>query len=88
MGGPTWNYHHNTIIITTTLKHKDTIIPFGLDRRLPLDTLFFVLEEDFRFFPTGNDPNNADDYRARMVKMHSKARRQTNGKSKHEPTKM
>ena len=41
----------------------------ALDLRLPLDTLFMVFEEDYRFFPDGQDIDNADDYRVRMVKL-------------------
>ena len=40
-----------------------------LDKRLPGDTLFLVFEEDFRFFPIGEDPDGADDYGARMGKV-------------------
>ena len=32
------------------------------DQRLPDDTLFWVIEEDFRFWPPGEDPDGADDY--------------------------
>ena len=43
--------------------------PLCLDKRLPLDTLFMVFEEDFRFFPEGKDPDSADDYGERLVKV-------------------
>ena len=29
---------------------------------MPDDTLFWILEEDFRFWPAGEDPDNADNY--------------------------
>ena len=48
---------------------KDVLTPLCLDKRLPLDTLFMVFEEDFRFFPEGKDPDSADDYGERLVKV-------------------
>ena len=41
---------------------KDVLVPLCLDRRLPLDTLFMVFEEDYRFFPEGEDADKVDDY--------------------------
>ena len=41
---------------------EDIIIPFALDKRLPDDTLFWIMEEDFRFWPPQNDPDDADAY--------------------------
>ena len=35
-----------------------------LDVRLPEDTMFWIIEEDFRFWPPGEDPDNADNYEA------------------------
>ena len=37
-------------------------MPFVADKRLPEDTLFWIIEEDFRFWPPGRDPDEADDY--------------------------
>ena len=37
-----------------------------LDERMPKDTLFLVFEEDFRFWPVGEDPDRADDFKARL----------------------
>ena len=37
-------------------------MPFILDQRFPDDTLFWVCEEDFRFWPPGEDPDGADTY--------------------------
>ena len=34
-----------------------------LDARLPVDTLYMVFEEDYRFFPEGQDPDGIDDYK-------------------------
>ena len=48
---------------------KDVVTPLCLDKRLPKDTLFMVLEEDFRFFPEGQDPDGCDDYEKRVLKM-------------------
>ena len=36
-------------------------MPFVLDQRLPDDTLFWIMEEDFRFWPPRKDPDYADD---------------------------
>ena len=41
---------------------QDILHPFVADKRLPEDTLFWILEEDFRFWPPGQDPDLADDY--------------------------
>ena len=41
---------------------QDILVPFILDVRLPDDTIFWVMEEDFRFWPPGDDPDNADNY--------------------------
>ena len=41
---------------------EDILAPFILDTRLPHDTLFWICEEDFRFWPPGEDPDNADNY--------------------------
>ena len=48
---------------------QDIVIPIALDARLPLDTLFMVFEEDYRFFPDGADIDGCDDYRVRMERM-------------------
>ena len=48
---------------------KDAIVPFALDQRLPADTLVLVFEEDYRFFPPGQDPDCADNYSTRVVEM-------------------
>ena len=47
---------------------KDVVTPLCLDKRLPLDTLFMVFEEDYRFFPEGEDPDHCDDYDRRLLK--------------------
>ena len=41
---------------------QDILVPFITDRRMPEDTLFWICEEDFRFWPPGNDPDYADTY--------------------------
>ena len=41
---------------------QDSLVPFILDSRLPDDTLFWIIEEEFRFWPPGEDPDHADDY--------------------------
>ena len=42
---------------------KDVVTPLCLDARLPVDTLYMVFEEDYRFFPEGQDPDGIDDYK-------------------------
>ena len=37
-----------------------------MDERFPQNTLFLVFEEDYRFWPLGEDPDSADDYKARL----------------------
>ena len=39
------------------------------DHRFPDDTLFMVFEEDYRFWPIGEDPNGYDDYPERLKKI-------------------
>ena len=48
---------------------KDVLTPLCLDKRLPEDTLFMVFEEDYRFFPKGQDPDGCDDYGKRVDKV-------------------
>ena len=48
---------------------QDIVIPIALDKRLPLDTLFMVFEEDYRFFPDGEDIDGCDDYSVRLERM-------------------
>ena len=40
-----------------------------MDRRLPDDTLFMIFEEDFRFYPSGQDPDEADGYGERVLSL-------------------
>jgi hypothetical protein len=35
---------------------QDTLIPMMMDSRYPVDTLWLILEEDYRFFPEDQDP--------------------------------
>ena len=46
-----------------------------LDARLPADVLFILFEEDFRFWPHGEDPDCADDYKARLSQVLQKRKR-------------
>ena len=41
---------------------QDILVPFILDSRMPDDTLYWICEEDFRFWPPGKDPDYADTY--------------------------
>ena len=45
---------------------------------MPWDTLFWIIEEDFRFWPPGEDPDMADDYE-KAVKGLIEARKQQGG---------
>ena len=40
-----------------------------MDARMPEDVLFLLFEEDFRFWPHGEDPDSADDYKARLCEV-------------------
>ena len=48
---------------------QDTLIPMMMDSRYPVDTLWFILEEDYRFFPEDQDPDFADRYKSRAAKL-------------------
>ena len=48
-----------------------------LDERYPSDTLFFVLEEDYRFWPEGEDPDGADGYKTRVAEVKKVVKRGT-----------
>ena len=41
---------------------QDHALPACPDKRYPGDTLFIVMEEDFRFWPDGQYPQGMDDY--------------------------
>ena len=58
-----------------------------LDARMPEDVLFLVFEEDFRFWPHGEDPDSADDYKARLgevLKKRKRSRSRNNIDKKHD----
>ncbi len=40
-------------------------MPMAQDHRLPDDTLWFIIEEDFRWYPEGEDPSKSDGYLSR-----------------------
>ena len=42
---------------------------FCADHRFHEDTLFIILEEDYRFWPKGEDPDGLDDYEERLAKV-------------------
>ena len=44
-------------------------MPFVMDKRLPEDTLFWIIEEDFRFWPPYKDPDEADDYEVEYLQL-------------------
>ena len=46
-----------------------------MDARYPMDTLFLVFEEDYRFWPEGTDPDKADDYKTRLSDQVAKKKR-------------
>ena len=39
---------------------QEILVPFTQDERMPEDCLYWILEEDFRFWPPGRDPDQAD----------------------------
>ena len=49
------------------------------DHRFPDDTLFMLFEEDYRFWPVGEDPDKADDYELRLRKIERADRRSKAG---------
>ena len=46
-----------------------------LDKRMPEDTLWLILEEDFRFWPQGEDTDGSDDYKVRMKEVMKRRKR-------------
>ena len=58
---------------------QDILFPFMMDTRLPDDTLFWVMEEDFRFWPPGQDPDNADNYDACVAALIASREGQSSG---------
>ena len=61
--------------------HEEVIIPFLPDARLPADLLLLVFEDDYRFWPEGEDPDKADNYKER-VGVIAKRRRRSKGRNK------
>ena len=45
---------------------QDVICELICDHRFPDDTLFMIFEEDYRFWPIGEDPHSCDDYHERL----------------------
>ena len=54
---------------------EDVILPMVLDERMPEDTLWLIFEEDFRFWPQGEDPDGSDDYEVRLKEVMRRRRR-------------
>ena len=50
------------------LLSQEVLVEFCADQRFHEDTLFFVVEEDYRFWPKGEDPDRCDDYDERLTK--------------------
>ena len=48
------------------------MLPLANDRRLPSDTLFLVVEADYRFYPQGEDPDASDTYGDRLEALQEK----------------
>ena len=46
----------------TSWHTQEILYPFVTDPRLPEDTLFWIIEEDYRFWPPGQDRDKADNY--------------------------
>ena len=57
---------------------QDVICELICDHRFPDDTLFMIFEEDYRFWPVGEDPDQCDDYAERLRKL-MKASRNKSG---------
>ena len=61
--------YNNPLVIGSGIC-KEVVTPCVWTRGCPsLDTLFMVFEEDYRFFPEGQDPDGCDDYGKRLVNM-------------------
>ena len=54
---------------------QEVIIPMTMDARYPMDTLFLVFEEDYRFWPEGKDPDKAYEYKTRLSGQVAKKKR-------------
>ena len=52
----------SVIVCDLLVSSEDHVLPFMLDKRMPADTLYLVFEEDFRWWPPGEDPDSADEY--------------------------
>ena len=48
---------------------KEVLCDFIMDARFPGDTLFIVMEEDYRFWPAGEDPQGCDNYHERLQQL-------------------
>ena len=48
---------------------------------MPADLLLLVFEDDFRFWPEGEDPDDADNYKERVREI-AKRRRRSKGRNK------
>ena len=53
---------------------QDVICELICDHRFPDDTLFMIFEEDYRFWPVGEDPDHCDDYEERLRQLMKKAK--------------
>ena len=57
------------------LRLQEVIIPFLRDSRMPADLLCLIFEDDFRFWPEGDDLDDADDYKIRAQDIAKRQRR-------------
>ena len=51
---------------------EERLVPFSHDERLPPDLLYFIIEEDFRWYPEGEDPQGHDKFKERAEKTKKK----------------
>ena len=61
--------------VFTDSSPQEVVIPMMMDARFPADTLFLLFEEDYRFWPQGEDPDGADDYKARLSTLQEERKR-------------
>ena len=64
-----WKFHHITAAFACHFIKRRWSSHLVWTRGCPIDTLFMVFEEDYRFFPIGKDPDNADSYQARKGRL-------------------
>ena len=67
------------VCIGSILRSQDVVCELICDHRFPDDTLFMIFEEDYRFWPIGEDPDHCDDYHDRLEDVLKRGRAKTSG---------